>query len=72
MQWKYGMNLTRMLQRLVGDQKAVQLHVVCAVQVHIDVVKVGGLQVVKLLALAALVEDEVLKADVVRPPLYCI
>ena len=64
-----------MLQRLVSDQKAVKLHVVCEVQVHIDVVKVGGLQVVKLLAVAAVaavVEDEVLEADVVRPPLHCI
>ena len=72
MQWKCGMNLTRMLQILVSDQKAVKLHVVCEVQVHIDVVKVGGLQVVKLLAIAAVVEDEVLETDVVRPPLHCI
>ena len=70
MQWKYELSK---LQRLVGDQEVVKLHVLREVQVHIDVVKLDCPQVIKiLLALAAVVEDEVLKADVVRPPLHCI
>ena len=65
------MNLSK-LQSLVGDQEVVKLHVLREVQVHIDVVKLDCPQVIKVLALAAVVEDEVLKADVVRPPLHCI
>ena len=66
------MNLSK-LQRLVGDQEVVKLHVLREAQVHIDVVKLGRPQVIKvLLALPAVVEDEVLEADVIRPPLHCI
>ena len=68
MQWKYEF----IYRRLVGDQKAVKLHVLREVQVHIDVVKLDCLQVIKLLTLPAFVEDEVLEADVICPPLYCI